>query len=150
MPLDVMATRSHARFSLPTLLDSMSEGTKRLNAHLAPGVEPAKVDVAVASPKPRGGRGPNKTEAEFAMYYLRGKDARYEALTFRMANGHRYTPDWVVWNSERLVLYCYEVKGAHAFHSQRSAKLAFDQAKIEFPWVEWIWATKTKDGWVIT
>lgn len=145
-----MATRSQGRPSLQALLDSMPEGTRRLNAHLAHGMEPVKVDVSIAVPRTRGGRGPNKTEAEFAMLYLRGKDAKYEALTFHMANGHRYTPDWVVWDSNRLELECYEVKGSHAFHSQRSARLAFDQAKIEFPWVRWVWATKTTSGWEMT
>ena len=34
----------------------------------------------------------------------------YEGLTLRMANGHRYTPDWVVVTAGGQI-ECHEVKG---------------------------------------
>ena len=74
------------------------------------------------------------------------KAAMYEGVTFNLANGHRYTPDWFcVYASGRPVLI--EVKGSYKFGSHGRARLAFDQAKTEWPMFDWIWATKTKDGW---
>jgi len=93
-------------------------------------------------------RVPNKTELEYQRFYLRGKDARYEALTFRMANGHRYTPDWVVFNDAGKI-ECHEVKGGYALGSEQRARLAFDQAKVEFPWIVWVWAKKSAGSWHI-
>jgi hypothetical protein len=93
-------------------------------------------------------RTPNKTEVDYQRHYLRGMDARYEGLTFRMANGHRYTPDWVVFLDGRPVA-CHECKGGYALHSQQRARLAFDQVRVEFPWLKWIWAVKTSDGWKV-
>ena len=96
------------------------------------------------------GREPNKTEAAYRAEVLdRRPDVaavRYEGLTFRMANGHRYTPDWVVVTKGGRI-ECHEVKGRYALHSQQRARLAFDQARVEFPWSKWIWATRAKHGW---
>ena len=92
-------------------------------------------------------RQPNKTEARYAAEMLRGLDARYEAVTFRLSNGHRYTPDWVVFDSAGRLLSCHEVKGSYRFHSHGRARLAFDQAALEFPGITWVWATLTSRGW---
>ena len=47
-----------------------------------------------------GRREPNKTEAAYRAEVLGPRTdvaaIHYEGLTFRMGNGHRYTPDWVV------------------------------------------------------
>ena len=94
-------------------------------------------------------RGPNKTEADYQRYHLRGMDARFEAVTFRMANGHRYTPDWVVFVGGRPS-QCHECKGGYALHSQQRARLAFDQVRVEFPGLVWVWAVKTPAGWQVT
>ena len=88
------------------------------------------------APSPRGV--PNKTEAAYRARHLVGKDARYEALTFRMANGHRYTPDWVVMDGGRPV-ECHEVKGSYRLGSYQRARLAFDQARVEYPGIVWVW-----------
>jgi len=102
---------------------------------------------AVSVRSPRRPKGPNKTEQRFADECLRGRDARFEGLTLRMANGHRYTPDWVV------VAYrgngnitCYEVKGSYRLHSHQRARLAFDQARCEWPCFRWLWAELQPDG----
>lgn len=92
-------------------------------------------------------RQPNKTEARYAAEMLRGLDARYEAVTFRLSNGHRYTPDWVVFDPDGILLSCHEVKGSYRFHSHGRARLAFDQAAVEFPGITWFWATLTSQGW---
>jgi hypothetical protein len=113
--------------------------------------------VALSEPRTGDGKGqaekrdvarrrPNKTEAKYAAEVLRGTDARYEALTFRLANGHRYTPDWVVFDGGRPS-QCHEVKGSYKFGSHQRARLAFDQAATEFPGLNWFWATLTKKGW---
>jgi len=65
-----------------------------------------------------------------------------------MANGHRYTPDWVVFQDGRPVA-CHECKGGYALHSQQRARLAFDQVRVEFPWLRWVWAVKTANGWKV-
>jgi hypothetical protein len=96
----------------------------------------------------KGHRAPNKTEADYRRRHLGGLDARFEAVTFRMANGHRYTPDWVVFADGRPVA-CHECKGGYALHSQQRARLAFDQARIEFPGLNWVWAVKTTAGWQV-
>jgi hypothetical protein len=92
------------------------------------------------------GKGPNKTEAAYQTACLATRDTRYEAVTFRLANGHRYTPDWVVVDAGRIVA-CHEVKGGYRMHSHGRARLAFDQARVEYPGISWIWAVKTKTGW---
>ena len=92
-----------------------------------------------------GRRAPNKTEALYRDVFLDGMDARYEALTLRMANGHRYTPDWVVVRGGRIE--CHEVKGSYRLHSHQRARLAFDQARIEFSDFVFVWAVYAKREW---
>jgi hypothetical protein len=112
--------------------------------------------LAVSAPaavivRPLGVKGrhvPNKTEVDYQRRHLAGLDARYECVTFRMANGHRYTPDWVVFADGRPVA-CHECKGGYALHSQQRARLAFDQARIEFPGLGWVWAVKMPAGWQV-
>jgi len=114
----------------------------------------AQVDAATGQPKraARGKREPNGTEAAYHADIIGMRDdvraIHYEGLTFRMANGHRYTPDWVVVTKAGLI-ECHEVKGGYALHSQQRARLAFDQARVEFPWCRWVWATKSKQGWKV-
>ena len=118
----------------------------------APDARPAAAgDSRPAGRLPRRRR-PNKTEAAYAAQVIgRRTDVaavHYEGLTLRMANGHRYTPDWVVvTNAGRIE--CHEVKGGYALHSQQRARLAFDQARVEFPWIVWVWSVKSNDGWKI-
>lgn len=93
-------------------------------------------------------KGQNKLETRYNTERLAGA-GRYEGITFRLSNGHRYTPDWVTSNA--LATVCHEVKdGRYRQHSYQRARLAFDQACIEYPsigfvWVEWngkTWETK--------
>ena len=102
----------------------------------------------------RSTKGPNKTEAEYRRMFLDPHRANlgavvFEGLTFRLANGHRYTPDWVYVAGGRLV--CVEVKGSYRLGSYQRARLAFDQAAVEWPGVRWIWAERCVDGtWQVT
>ena len=94
-------------------------------------------------------KGPNKTELEYRRMFIEPQrdvliSVAFEGLTFRLANGHRYTPDWVYVDGGRLV--CVEVKGAYRLGSYQRARLAFDQARIEWPGVRWIWAERCADG----
>lgn len=106
--------------------------------------------AGVRRPAVAGRREPNKTEAAYRAEVIgRRPDVaavHYEGLTLRMANGHRYTPDWVVVTTAGRI-ECHEVKGGYALHSHQRARLAFDQARVEFPWIVWVWAVKTKTGW---
>lgn len=107
----------------------------------------SSLPAKVVPPEPRKKGGAiNKTEAEYQRTYLRGMDARFESMTFQMSNGHKYTPDFIVFQDGKPV-EAHEVKGSYALHSQQRARLAFDQAKVEFPGIKWVWATKTKEGW---
>lgn len=95
--------------------------------------------VVVDEEKVKKGKTPNETEQRYYETYLKYKDARYEALTFHMANGHKYTPDWIVFEVGRPI-ECIECKGGYRFHSQGRARLAFDQARQEFNGLRWTWA----------
>ncbi|MEI6789061.1 MAG: hypothetical protein WCL49_11350 [bacterium] len=132
----------------------------QVRAQLATDAKPAEcrtIDLESAptpTPVPSVDRGtreqrePNKTESDYRATYLRGLDARYEAVTFRMANGHRYTPDWVVFTDGRPS-QCHECKGGHALHSQQRARLAFDQVRVEFPGLVWVWAVRVGGQWTV-
>lgn len=145
----------------PSFLESVSQGTKAANPAIfgAPGCPTSLlecIDRQTPVQEPDSGKAPqkklriakgmNKTERHYLANVLIGKDARFEALTFRMANNHRYTPDFVVFEAGRPS-ECHEVKGSYALHSQQRARLAFDQAAVEFPGLRWIWAVKSKGGW---
>ena len=93
-------------------------------------------------------KGPTKTEMAYRSRYL-GDNTRFQGVTFRMANGHRYTPDWVTMDGDRMT--CIEVKGSYRLGSYQRARLAFDQARIEWPGVTWIWAELSESGeWTVT
>lgn len=106
---------------------------------------PAPSGAATRPGRPR--RGPTKTETEFREYLARTgfPGALWEGVTFRMANGHRYTPDFIAWDAEGG-LHAWEVKGAYRLGSYQRARLAFDQAAIEFPRVRFHWAERDGAG----
>jgi len=115
------------------------EGRQPAKAQASPVPEPPTPKQR--KPGDAASRKPNSTEAEYARIFLRGKDARFEALTFRLANGHRYTPDWIVLENG-LPVEAHEVKGSYRLHSHQRSRLAFDQARIEFPGIKWFWNGK--------
>ena len=109
--------------------------------------------------KPRGqtaahrqAKQPNKTEAEYGKLLgleFPGALIVFEGCSFRMSNGHRYTPDWVV--CKENLLLCVEVKarGKNGFRhpSYQRARLAFDQCKFDYPAIQWRWAEKFRGAW---
>jgi hypothetical protein len=128
---------------------TFATGCAMHRAKVTPKEKPARVVTPGPTTPGESTKKPNFTEEEYRRLHLGGKDARYEAVPFLMANGHRYTPDWVV-VVDGIPTECHEVKGGHAMFSQGRAALAFDQCRVEFPHVKWVWATKTKKkGWVI-
>lgn len=139
---------------LPPAMIAMIRPAERAALGLSPSpkatMPPKPQDAPRATPqgkdRPRTLSGPNKTEERFRREKLDGRDARYEALTFRLANGHRYTPDWVVFG---VGVMCVEVKGAYRFGSHGRARLAFDQARSEFPAFGWAWAQWGGKAWTI-
>jgi hypothetical protein len=95
-------------------------------------------------------RTPNKTETRYKLEVIDragGLLPTFEAMSFRMANGHRYTVDWCYRLNGRIVFA--EVKGAHRYHSHQRARLAFDQCRVDWPEFVWVWATWTGEEWKI-
>ena len=103
----------------------------------------AKVEPVKAAVKPVKSK-MTKTEAEYESIVLQGKGARFEGITLRMANGHKYTPDFVYWEDGQIV--CVEVKGSYRLGSYQRARLAYDQAKVEYSAIRFYWVEKNKDG----
>ena len=93
-------------------------------------------------------KAPNQTESDYRDKHLSGLVAMYEALTLKMDNGHRYTPDWVVVRNGRIE--CHEVKGSYRLHSHQRARLAFDQARVEYSFFVFVWAEQiNKHEWKV-
>ena len=89
----------------------------------------------------------NKTEAAFARR-LEAMQAHgdivsftFEAITLRLADDCRYTPDFfVIVSSDPLRLRFYEVKGGHIWDD---AKVKFKVARENITWAEWeMWQNK--------
>jgi hypothetical protein len=113
--------------------------------------EPAKVHEETV----KTGRQPNKTEEAYRRERLAYQDRDgeaaiiYEALTFRLRNGMKYTPDWVVlwWNS---IVSCHEVKGSYRFPSHGRSDMAWRQAALDFPGIRWVRAVRRRGGgWAV-
>lgn len=89
----------------------------------------------------------NKLETEFGQYlqanYPNSSTKFYEqAITLRLGNGLKYTPDWVVCISLRT--YCFEVKGKHVWDDS-IAKLKM--AASVYPKWTWYLAWKQDGQW---
>lgn len=89
-------------------------------------------------------KGPNATEAAFNRDILKSCGV-FEAMSFKIAGGHRYTPDFIVQTTSGIE--AYEVKGSYRFPSEGRARLAFDDAAERYPTIKFYWYRKTKDGW---
>lgn len=95
---------------------------------------------------------PNKTESEYGRLLeleFVGCRAIFEGMTLRMANGHKYTPDWMVIKADGTILLV-EVKNAGYKHaSYGRSRLAYNQCKIEYPMFSYRWAEKEKGSWSV-
>ena len=131
-------------WSLPVMAKCAKCGAIRAGNGALPMVghgEQVKTAATGQEMKARKCSEPNKTEIRYNREMLAGR-GQYEAITLRMANGHRYTADWYDATTRTL----HEVKGAHKFNSHQRARLAFDQARVEFAEFNFVWATRTKSG----
>lgn len=137
----------------PKDLSFVGEATRRLNPevfNLARVPAPAcELDYAtLISPKLRQNRGPktNKTEAAFESW-LRAKypgvQIEREGITFLLANGLRYTPDYAAFNPDRS-LVLYEVKGAPGAKVWDDSIAKLKMAASKFPTIEF-WLVNPKD-----
>lgn len=94
-----------------------------------------------------GPRGPNKTELEYRRRFIKplmGEIASvlYEAITFRLAAGFRYTPDWIVVGVNGTI-EAHEAKGPW---QSRDAYLRWCQAAQEWPSIRFFWGKREKGG----
>lgn len=96
-----------------------------------------------------------KIETEYGrMLTLEFPDCTVEpfAITFRLQNGHKYTPDYVVKNKTGIKLIV-EVKargkGKNGFRqpSYQRSKVMFDQTRVEYPFWEYRFAEKHNGVW---
>lgn len=67
-----------------------------------------------------------------------------QAITFTIANGVRYTPDWVVFLPQSV--QCFEVKGPHVWEDS-IVKLKI--AARAFPSIQWNLAFKREGRWLL-
>lgn len=100
---------------------------------------------------PRAKRVRNKWEQLYSLELEALKRAgdvlqyEYEGLTFRLADGAKYKPDFVVWlpnSTLRLV----ELKG----HRREAAIVRFKVAKEKYPHCGWWMLRREGGGWVHT
>jgi hypothetical protein len=71
----------------------------------------------------------NGTEAEYARLFLGNRVWGFEAITLRLADDCRYTPDfWVLGDDD--VLEFHETKG----HWREDARVKIRSAAEQFPW----------------
>jgi len=97
--------------------------------------------------KEKAPAGPNKTEMDYYRTFLEPRKViaiRYEGITLRLQSNHRYTPDFVVLTADGIELI--EVKGSYKLHSHQRARLAFDEARVQWPCFKFYWAEKQKGG----
>lgn len=96
----------------------------------------------------RGLAAPKKqtaTEQAYNRDRLAGR-GQFEALSFRMPGGSRYTPDFYVSPADGSGPEVHEVKGGHRFASQSRAVMAFREAAAAFPEFRFVWAERQRGG----
>lgn len=130
---------------------NVSDAVRRANPSLFGGVPaaPEQDDRPSMTIAPNREDKLTKTEKRY-MAYLRTNTNIVEiwphAITFKLRNGHRYTPDFVVLlkDGSREV---HEVKGSYKLGSAGRSILAFDQSHREWGAIfQFVWAAKNKQG----
>lgn len=134
----VLAANAHLLGTVPGVTVAHTPGgTVATNCRPAPSPKKAS--------KPRQ---PTKTEAEYAARFLQGTDHAWEDVSFRLADTHFYTPDWVI-RRDGVPVECIEVSqiGKNGFKkvSYQRSRLAFDQCRKDRPGIKWTWAEKRED-----
>lgn len=123
-------------------------------ARKSPHTPATPFDCTLADYKPRTRRKPpvrppdgmTETERLYNAEILSGA-GRFEPVTFRLAGGCRYTPDFLTIDDG--VPTFHEVKGSYRLNSQGRAWAAFTSAAAQFPFFRWVWAERTAKpaGW---
>lgn len=136
------------------LAEIKSERTRmRLEAAMGSGgvlTCPARPEPATrAGRRALGVKTPNKTEAEYNRAMLDGR-GQFEAVSFRLLGGSRYTPDfYVVRPSGRNEFH--EVKGSYRHHSYGRALTAWREVAAVHPEFRFFWAVRDAGGtWTVT
>ena len=99
--------------------------------------------TAKARLRQKAGDGLNKTERAFLGHLKRqdcGARVYSQAITLKLANGVRYTPDFIVVDEWRLT--AYEVKG----FMRDDAAVKLKVAATAYPWISFHLVTKRKGG----
>ncbi len=103
----------------------------------------------VETPAKGRGRQQNKTETRWQQALQADalvKEARYEAVTLRLANGVRYTPDFFVQYAD----------GAHGFDEVKNAfvrdaaRLKYEWARQQYPSFRWRWCQWARGRWNVS
>lgn len=146
--------------SRPTLGDLSPKFQAQAVAQLHAAVRPRTIAIQPADAAPAKKRlrqnagGLNKTEAAFEQWLGAGNvnAARIltQAITLRLANGCRYTPDFVTVDAARVqdgeadacTLRAYEVKG----FMRDDAAVKLKVAASRYPWIKFHLVTKAKGG----
>jgi len=145
--------------SKPTLADLppryQAQALAQLNA--TPHPRTAHLDIPEPAAKPAKKAGPrirqnsdglNKTEQAFFDYLKSAFPHRFvnaQALTLKIGNGCRYTPDFSVasfHDGEPGDVQCYEVKG----HMRDDAAVKIKVAASAFPWITFFLVSRAKQG----
>jgi hypothetical protein len=130
---------------LKARIDKAMDGAKVVKSHAG------KMDYTTPPlSKPKRSK-MTKTEAEYfarLMNWHGSDNVTFQGITLRMRNGHKYTPDFVVYDEGKIELH--EVKGAYRLGSYQRARLAFDQARVEWPMFTFWWAEKKDGEWKIS
>lgn len=106
--------------------------------------ELTKADVAGNRMRQHKGPQKNKLETDFENYLVRFldvADARFGAISFELANGAKFKPDFTAWIGDHL--YAWEVKGPWA---SRDAFVRLKVAARLYPKVRFVLASREGRG----
>jgi hypothetical protein len=123
----------------------------KIAARTAQAGDGAAVAIDGAAAASQGGkaakkrREPTQTELAYRDAYLDDFDPVFEGLTVVLRTGRRYKPDWVVQETDRRI-ECHEVKGKHRLPSYERSRMAWEQARLDWPAIRWVWAELGEDG----
>ena len=124
-------------------------------------LKPVFPEPAIVTLTPKGDRKPQgklggQKQTKCEMEY--GRMLAYEfpdaviipwGITLRMQNGHKYTPDYLVMDTDLYWLIEVKQRGKNGFrqNSYQRARLAFDQCRAEFKLFRFRWAEKHCGTW---
>jgi len=114
-----------------------------------PPAPPGLLKPSIRIPRRRKQSAPEREYGVLLTSEFPGAEVRYEALSFRLSSGARYTPDWIVLQG-RETLAVVEVKGGYRLPSAARSLLAFKEAAAQFPGLPWRFAEKREGTWIVT